>query len=146
MQLDDLEQVLSIEQANFSVPWTENGFFSFLLREDAHFLIAEENSQILGYCGAVLAPPESDITNICVAEDSRRRGIAEELFLTLQADLLSRGISTIHLEVRQSNRAARRLYNKLGFIQDGLRLHYYEAPVEDAVLMSCQIPIVPTGN
>ncbi|QOV20869.1 ribosomal protein S18-alanine N-acetyltransferase [Blautia liquoris] len=136
MQLDDLEQVLPIEESNFSVPWTANGFFSFLIREDVHLLVAEENGQVLGYCGAILTPPESDITNICVRMDSRRRGIAVELFSKLKNDLLSKNITTIHLEVRESNQAALQLYKKLGFVQDGLRPRYYEVPVEDAVLMS----------
>ena len=43
MQFDDLEQVMEIERQNFSVPWTENGFFSFLMRNDTLFLVAEEN-------------------------------------------------------------------------------------------------------
>ena len=52
MQLDDLEQVMTIEEANFSVPWTETGFFTFLLREDTLFLVAEEgeNKQSVNIC------------------------------------------------------------------------------------------------
>ena len=49
MQIDDLEQVMRIEEENFSVPWSETGFFSFLIREDTLFLVAEEAEEILGY-------------------------------------------------------------------------------------------------
>ena len=50
MQLDDLEQVMKIENENFSRPWTETGFFTFLIRQDTLFLIAAEGEEILGYC------------------------------------------------------------------------------------------------
>lgn len=137
MQFDDLDQVIPIEEANFTTPWTANGFFTFLLREDARFLVAEEDGEIVGYCGVILTPPESDITNVCVVENCRRKGIAEKLILQLKTDLLNLGVQVIHLEVRKSNTPAITLYEKLGFSQDGLRPHYYESPTEDAVLMSC---------
>lgn len=136
MQFDDLDEVLSIEEANFSVPWTANGFLAFLLRADARFLVAEEDGKIAGYCGVILTPPESDITNVCVAQEKRRKGIARMLLQTLQSDLSELDIHTIHLEVRKSNQAAISLYEHLGFLPDGLRPNYYESPTEDALLMS----------
>lgn len=85
MQIDDLEQVMPIEEANFSIPWTETGFFTFLIRDDALFLVAEEDGEILGYLGILISFDESEITNVCVAEKARRRGIGhalmEELFV-----------------------------------------------------------------
>ena len=74
MQIDDLEQVMPIEEANFSIPWTETGFFTFLIRDDALFLVAEEDGEILGYLGILISFDESEITNVCVAEKARRRG------------------------------------------------------------------------
>ena len=79
MQLDDLEQVMTIEEANFSVPWTETGFFTFLLREDTLFLVAEEGEKILGYCGVVTVQDEGDITNVAVEKNSQNQGIGEKL-------------------------------------------------------------------
>ena len=88
MQIDDLEQVMPIEEANFSIPWTETGFFTFLIRDDALFLVAEEDGEILGYLGILISFDESEITNVCVAEKARRRGIGralmEELFHRMQ--------------------------------------------------------------
>ena len=66
MQLDDLEQVMEIENENFSRPWTETGFFTFLIRQDTLFLVAEEDEEILGYCGVVMVQDEGDITNVSV--------------------------------------------------------------------------------
>ena len=62
MQIDDLEQVMPIEEANFSIPWTETGFFTFLIRDDALFLVAEEDGEILGYLGILISFDESEIT------------------------------------------------------------------------------------
>ena len=79
MEIPDLDQVLPIEEANFSTPWTANGFFTFLIREDALFLTAEEDGEILGYCGIILSLDEGEITNVCVREDCRKRGIGQML-------------------------------------------------------------------
>ena len=75
MTLEDLDQVMAIEKENFSVPWTENGFFSFLIRQDTLFLVAEDETGIAGYCGIVMVPDEGDITNVSVAGNRRRQGI-----------------------------------------------------------------------
>ena len=136
MEIPDLDQVLPIEEANFSTPWTANGFFTFLIREDALFLTAEEDGEILGYCGIILSLDEGEITNVCVREDCRKRGIGQMLMEGLIRETKKAGVRVWHLEVRQSNESAIRLYEKLGFVQDGLRKGYYEAPKEDAVLMS----------
>ena len=98
MQIDDLEQVMPIEEANFSIPWTETGFFTFLIRDDALFLVAEEDGEILGYLGILISFDESEITNVCVAEKARRRGIGralmEELFRRMQERIRRHGICT----------------------------------------------------
>ena len=51
MLADDLDQVMEIEEELFSVPWTKEGFFTFLMKDNAMFLVVEEKGQILGYCG-----------------------------------------------------------------------------------------------
>ena len=133
MQFDDLEQVMEIERQNFSVPWTENGFFSFLMRNDTLFLVAEENEKIFGYMGIMMVLDEGEITNVSVAEDARRRGVGRLLVRTMLDKMRIAGLNMIHLEVRKSNIPAIRL------AQDGERKNYYEEPTEDAVLMSCTL-------
>ena len=65
-----------------------DGIFTFLIRDDALFLVAEEDGEILGYLGILISFDESEITNVCVAEKARRRGIGralmEELFHRMQ--------------------------------------------------------------
>ena len=137
MQLDDLEGVMVIEKENFSVPWTEMGFFSFLLRDDTMFLVAEEEGKIIGYMGIMMVLDEGEITNVSVSTYARRRGIGRALVGEMIRRMKKRGIVTLHLEVRKSNDAAIALYSSFGFVKDGERKMYYEEPVEDAVLMSC---------
>ena len=141
MQLDDLEGVMVIEKENFSVPWTEMGFFSFLLRDDTMFLVAEEEGKIIGYMGIMMVLDEGEITNVSVSKYARRRGIGRALVGEMIRRMKKRGIVTLHLEVRKSNDAAIALYSSFGFVKDGERKMYYEEPVEDAILMSCH-----TGN
>ena len=135
MQLDDLEQVMTIEEANFSVPWTETGFFTFLLREDTLFLVAEEGEKILGYCGVVTVQDEGDITNVAVEKNSQNQGIGKKLLEEMFQRTQKAGVCRLFLEVRAGNAAAIHLYEKMGFVQMGIRKNYYEQPVEDGVVM-----------
>lgn len=135
MEIDDLEQVMPIEEALFSVPWTANGFFSFLLRDDGVFLVAEEDGKILGYCGAILVFDQGDVVNVGVRADRQRQGIARMLLDTLFKIAGERGVTSLYLEVRVSNQAAIGLYEGLGFQRLGVRKDYYEEPKEDAVVM-----------
>lgn len=139
MQFDDLEQVVEIERQNFSVPWTENGFFSFLIRNDTLFLVAKEEEQVLGYMGIMMVLDEGEITNVSVTEKSRRKGVGRLLVQTMLDRMRAAGIQTIHLEVRKSNAPAIALYETFDFVQDGVRKNYYEEPTEDAILMSCRL-------
>ena len=110
MLIDDLEQVMEIERELFHVPWTREGFFTFLTREDAMFLVVEEKGQILGYCGLLMVLDEGDITNVAVRRDRQKEGIGNFLMESLIRLAAERGVTTIHLEVRVGNDRAIRLY------------------------------------
>jgi len=139
MTWDDLDQVMVIEKENFSVPWTEMGFFTYLMREDALFLVAEdEEEQVLGYCGVIIAMDEGDITNVSVKKELQGRGIGKALVQEMIERTVARGVHTLFLEVRESNQAAIALYEKQGFERMGIRKKYYTDPVEDGITMSRQ--------
>ena len=91
---------------------------------------------VYGYVGLVMVPYESDITNITVSGECRRRGVGTALMEELFRRCPERGVTVIHLEVRESTAPARALYEKLGFIADGRRKNYYTDPAEDAILMT----------
>ncbi len=66
MQIDDLEEAVSIEEELFSQPWTAEGFFSFWLRADALFFVAEEAGEVVGYCGVLMVLDQGDVINVGV--------------------------------------------------------------------------------
>ena len=136
MMVEDLDQVMEIEQDLFRVPWTREGYFTFLTRNDAMFLVVEEKGQILAYCGLLMVLDEGDVTNVAVRRDRQKEGIGNFLIESLIRLAEGLGVTTIHLEVRQSNETALRLYERNGFTRDGIRKNYYENPVDDAILMT----------
>lgn len=139
MTVEDLDQVMEIEEDLFAVPWTKEGYFTFLTRKDSMFLVVEEKGRILGYCGLLMVLDEGDVTNVAVCRERQKEGIGNFLvssLIRLAGDL---GIRQIHLEVRVHNETAIRLYERNGFTRDGIRKNYYTDPVEDALLMTCKI-------
>lgn len=135
MEIGDLDQVMEIETESFSVPWTLNGFFTFLIRDDTLFLVAVENERIEGYAGIVMAPPEGDITNVAVRSSARGKGTGKALVRNMIEEVRKLGVSDIFLEVRKSNKIAIDLYKSHGFTEISVRKDYYEEPKEDAVIM-----------
>ena len=135
MTMEDCSQVAAIEAASFSMPWSIHAFEDSIGRENYRFFVVEENGEILGYCGFLYVLDEGEIPNVCVKESARQRGIGRQMMEALLEAAKSCGLSVLFLEVRESNQAARRLYESLGFIQNGMRKNFYELPTEDAVLM-----------
>ena len=99
------------------------------------WLVAEEEGCVLGYIGSQTVMGETDMMNVAVHPDFRRRGIAESLVNALVEDLQKQESHSLTLEVRASNEAAQKLYEKLGFMQVGLRKNYYRNPKEDAYIL-----------
>ena len=136
MLVEDLDQVMEIENDLISPPWTREGFFTFLLKDENLFFVVEEKGQILGYCSMQTVLDEGDILNVAVTRDRQKEGIGYFLVDSMLMLAAARGIHIVHLEVRESNGSARRLYQRLGFKEDGFRKNYYTEPVENAVLMT----------
>ena len=72
MLVDDLDQVMELEEDLFAVPWTREGFFTFLTREDTMFFVVEEKDRILGYCSMMTVLDEGDILNVAVRRDRQK--------------------------------------------------------------------------
>lgn len=128
-------QVAELEKRCFSDPWSERSIASELSNQLALWLVAEDNGVVAGYIGSQTVPDESDMMNVAVHPDYRRRGIAEALVNTLCDALKERGSVSLTLEVRASNEPAKALYEKLGFEQVGRRPNYYRNPKEDALIL-----------
>jgi len=135
MNESHVAQVAQLERICFSDPWSENSVASELKNKLALWLVAEENGDVAGYIGSQTCGEESDVMNVAVHPDFRRRGVAETLVGCLVAELKAMGSSSLTLEVRVSNLPAIALYEKMGFSQVGRRKNYYRNPKEDALIL-----------
>ena len=140
MTAGDIEQVLEVERACFSDPWSRDVFNATLLLPYAYYYVAEillENGgkRIVGECGVRDIFGEGEITNVAVHHDFRGRGIARRMLETLLIESSAKGIRAFTLEVRAGNRPAIELYRGFGFQTEGIRADFYERPVEDALIM-----------
>lgn len=136
MTKEDCVQVAAIEAASFSVPWSLNAFTETVEKENFRYFVAEEDDEILGYCGFLFVLDEAEIPNVCVKASARKRGIGRQMLTVLAKEAKKLGMAVLYLEVRESNTAARTLYQSLGFTENGIRKNFYEHPTEHAVLMS----------
>lgn len=135
MRPEDTKEVARLETEIFSVPWSEKAFLDTLERTDTIYLVAEEEGTIYGYCGMWMSFEEGEIPNFAVAGEKRNCGIGQKMLEALFDFGAEEGISAFTLEVRKSNQAAIHLYNKMGFVSEGIRKGFYDKPKEDAVIM-----------
>lgn len=135
MRPEDAGKVAELEAANFSQPWKEADFQKAAGEADVLYLLAESDGAVIGCCGVRNLAGEGEITNVSVDASCRRCHIAEKLLKELLAEGSRMGICAFTLEVRSGNRAAVCLYEKLGFVTEGVRPGFYTAPREDALIM-----------
>lgn len=135
MQEQDLEQVSRLEAENFSMPWSVDSFREMVSHPDALYLVAVDRGNVCGTCGVRNISGEGEITNVVIREEYRGSGLAQKMLLDLLGQGEKMGITAYTLEVRKSNTVAIHVYEKLGFVSEGIRPHFYEKPDEDAVIM-----------
>ena len=135
MKAADVAAVAELEKICFSDPWSERSVASELNNPLSYWLVAMEDDRLAGYVGSQTVCGETDMMNIAVHPDFRRCGIAQMLVGALVEALQEQGSHCLTLEVRASNEAAQRLYEKMDFSQIGLRKNYYRNPREDALIL-----------
>ena len=135
MKAVHVPQVAALEKLCFADPWSENSVASELNNDLALWLVAMNDDTVVGYIGSQTVAGETDVMNIAVHPDWRRRGIAQSLIECLVVELKNRGSEALMLEVRASNAPAIALYEKLGFRQVGRRPNYYRNLKEDALIL-----------
>lgn len=134
---DDIRVLMAIEkQAPTAAHWSEEQYRAALepgAVPERLCLVAEE-TEVLGFIVARVLGEEWEIENVIVASSRQRRGTGLRLVEELLQQAKMRGARYVFLEVRESNQAARRLYAKSGFVEEGRRKSYYRDPEEDALL------------
>lgn len=135
MQEADLRQVLHIERRSFTIPWSDATFRGLLRRQSTALLVAERVGEVVGYAVLWFAADEAELGDMAVLPEARRRGLGRWLLDGALAEAARRGAKRVYLEVRESNTAARSLYERAGFETAGTRADYYSEPKEDAILM-----------
>lgn len=139
---DDLAQIIRLgHESPTGAHWTNEHYQSLFTDTPSAsprvILVAiEQEGSIIGFLAARQVTLEWELENVVVATVSRGKGVGSSLLRELLARAESGGGQAVFLEVRESNIAARRLYEKLGFEQTGRRKGYYTNPPEDAVLYS----------
>ena len=120
------------------VHWSEQSYKSVFdpVAPERILWVIEDNGELQAFLVARFSAADCELENLVVAAAYRRRGLASELLQALVASARERKLDRILLEVRESNQAARALYVKLGFQENGRRRGYYPQPQEDAILLT----------
>ena len=131
-----LDGVCAIENECFAHPWSRGSLENALSDPNAVFCVAIENGGVIGYIGMIFVLDEGYICNVAVSQSFRKRGVGSALIQTLVTHCKKNDFAFLTLEVRESNAAARSLYEDFGFVKVGERKNYYTDPTENAVLMT----------
>jgi ribosomal-protein-alanine N-acetyltransferase len=136
----DVTGIMEIETRAYAFPWTA-GIFRDCMGAGYSCYVLEKNAEIIAYAVMSVGAKEAHILNICVSPDLRGEGYGYVLMDKLVALARQLQADMMFLEVRPSNEAARRLYDKLGFNEIGTRRNYYPAAQgrEDALILAKQL-------
>jgi ribosomal-protein-alanine N-acetyltransferase len=133
----DLDGVLEVDAVSFANHWTREMFEWEARHSDVARLsiLREPGGRVAGYCAAWVIFDEVHINNMAVLPEWRGHGLGRALLARVLDAAAAEGAWRATLEVRASNTAARRLYARFGFIEEGRRPRYYTNPAEDAIIM-----------
>lgn len=135
MRWPDIEAVHAIETSVFEVdPWSAEQFWGELAQPTREYVVAEDAGTIIGYAGAYLLPPDSDVQTIAVAPAEQGRGVGRILLEELIAIAVRHDCAQLLLEVRSDNESAIGMYERFGFESISKRRDYYASGV-DALIM-----------
>ena len=136
----DLPEVLVIERASFSMPWSRGAFlYEIEQNQVARCWVGREDGRVVGYICLWEVTDELHVTNVAVHPDARRRGFARALLESVFARARGGNSRIVLLEVRPTNTEALPLYESFGFRVVGRRRGYYYDTGEDALVMEVLI-------
>ena len=134
-----LPAVAALERQCFSPPASEARLREKFELEHNHMLTALFDDELVGFIGVDEIAGEAFVDDLAVFPAHRRRGVASALLARAETGAILRGCGKIHLECRESNEGALRLYEARGYRRVGRRKGFYESPKEDAILMTMEI-------
>jgi ribosomal-protein-alanine N-acetyltransferase len=139
----DIAALMELERASpTAAHWTEQQYRELFHGGSERLVIVAEfeassgDGTLAGFLVARRIAPDWELENIVVAASARRNGLGTRLLQTLFARASETNTKSVFLEVRESNTAARALYERSGFRQTGNRKSYYTNPLEHAILYS----------
>jgi [ribosomal protein S18]-alanine N-acetyltransferase len=139
MQPGDIASMLAIQSASPQIAqWTARDYDLASL-SGTFASVASENGRVTGFLVARQILDECEILNLAVDANFRRQGVATALLRALLESATQRAAATIYLEVRESNAAARMLYERHGFRKISRRTSYYKFPTEDALVLEFRL-------
>jgi [ribosomal protein S18]-alanine N-acetyltransferase len=141
---EDLDDVMTIELAVYPFPWSRGNFSDSLRAGHDAWRFDDDKDRMIGYAILMWAPDEVHLLNLSLAAAAQGRGLGERLLRWLADEVHGRGAQALLLEVRPSNPAALRLYERVGMARIGLRRGYYPSDGgkrEDALVMRCPLPL-----
>lgn len=136
-RVSDIDDLMSIETASYTEPFSEEIFLEFLHDKSTICAVAERDGQIIGYALVAVNLQLSQLLSIAVAPEHRSNGVARRLLANVMEHCRTSGAENIRLEVRSANYPARKLYEAMGFSLIGLRNKYYGD--DDALVMRANL-------
>jgi ribosomal-protein-alanine N-acetyltransferase len=135
----DLSEVQALERRTFTDAWPISSFEDVLNGQNWHGVVAEMEGRIVAYACALIVAQEAHLANLAVDPAYRRKSVAKVLLDHILRLAAASGCELVLLEVRPSNKGARKFYEQAGFVELYQRPDYYKKPVEDAVIMTLHL-------
>lgn len=136
---EDLAAIEAVERASFGDPWSRKSFADSLQHEFVRLHVVETDGEVVGFSIVWVSGEECDLANLAVHPTRRGEGLGKALLDEALRQAKSESLAVMFLEVRASNAAALRLYESRGFHEVGRRPAYYRNPVEDALVLRCDL-------
>ncbi len=135
MKEEDIDDILDISSLSFSISWSKDSYTQELTNPIARYLVGKIDNKVVGFVGTWIVLDEAHITNIAIHPNYRKQGIGSKLLSEFLDYCKNQGCIAFTLKVRSGNKAAKALYEKHNFKQEGIRKGYYEDNKEDAIIM-----------
>ena len=142
MQVADLDDVMAVELAVYSHPWSKNSFIDSLINHYEAWVVRTDVGELLGYFVHIVVLDESHLLTIAVKESMQGKGMGVFLLKLVVQQAMQMELNAVLLEVRVSNSRAIKLYESFGFTRIGRRKNYYQIDQqqrEDALILQYQI-------